>query len=48
VSKIYLLPSYNKHGKFNKMLFKAIILLSAATISGRGDTSIAKSLDADL
>jgi len=30
------------------MLFKAVILSSAATISGWGDTSIAKSLDADL
>jgi len=30
------------------MLFKAVILSSAATISGRDDTSIAKSLDADL
>jgi len=29
------------------MLPKAVISLSAATISGRGDTSIAKSLDAD-
>jgi len=27
------------------MLPKAVILLSAATISGQGDTSIAKSLD---
>jgi len=30
------------------MLLKAVILLLAATISGWGDTSIAKSLDADL
>jgi len=44
----YLLSSYNKHGKFNKMLFKAVILLLAAIISGQGDTSIAKSLDANL
>jgi len=29
------------------MLFKAAILSSAAMISGWGDTSIAKSLDAD-
>jgi len=29
------------------MLFKVIILLSAAIISGWGDTSIAKSLDAN-
>jgi len=47
VSAIYLLPSYDKHGKFDKMLPKAVILLSA-TISGQGDTSIAESLDADL
>jgi len=45
---IYLLPSYNKHGKFNKMLFKVVILSSAATISRWGDTSIAESLDANL
>jgi len=44
---IYSLPSYNKHGKFDKMLPKAVILSSAATISGRGDTSIAESSDAD-
>jgi len=30
------------------MLPKAVILLLAAIISGRGNTSIAKSLDADL
>jgi len=30
------------------MLLKVVISLSAATISRRGDTSIAKSLDADL
>jgi len=47
MSVIYLLPSYNKHGKFNKMPLKAVILLSAAIISGRGDTSIAESLDID-
>jgi len=29
------------------MLFKAVILLSAATTSRRGDTSIAESLDAN-
>jgi len=45
---IYLLPSHNKHGKFDKMLLKAVILLSAATISGQGDTSIAENLDVDL
>jgi len=47
VSIIYLLPSYNKHRKFNKMPLKAAILSSAATTSGRGDTSITKSLDTD-
>jgi len=47
VSVTYLLLSYNKHGKFNKMLPKAVILLSAAIISGQSDTSIAKSLDTD-
>jgi len=30
------------------MLFKVAILLSAAMISGQGNTSIAESLDADL
>jgi len=30
------------------MPLKAVTLSSAATTSGRGDTSIAKSLDADL
>jgi len=30
------------------MLFKVVILLLAAIISGRGDTSIAESLDTDL
>jgi len=30
------------------MLLKAVILLSAATIFGRGDTSIAESLDTNL
>jgi len=48
VSIIYLLPSYNKHGKFDKMLPKAAILSSAVMISGWGDTSIAESSDADL
>jgi len=45
---IYLLPSYNKHGKFNKMLPKVATLLSVAIILGQGDTSIAKNLDANL
>jgi len=45
---IYSLPSHNKHGKIDKMLPKAVILSLAATISGRADTSIAKSLDIDL
>jgi len=44
---IYSLPSYNKHGKSDKMLPKAVILLSAATILGQGNTSIAESSDAD-
>jgi len=44
----YLLPGYDKHGKIDKMLFKAVILLSAAIISGWGDTSMAESSDADL
>jgi len=47
VSVIYLLPSYNKHRKVDKILLKVVILLLAATISGQGNTSIAKSLDAD-
>jgi len=48
VSIIYLLFGYNKHGKFNKMPPKAVILLSAAITSRWGDTSIAESLNADL
>jgi len=48
VSIIYLLPSYNKHRKFDKMPPKVAILLSAVIISRRGDTSIAESLDANL
>jgi len=48
MSIIYLLPSYNKYEKFDKMLPKAATLLLAAIISGRADTSIAKSLDTDL
>jgi len=44
---IYLLPSYNKHGKFNKMLPKVVISLLIAIISRQRDTSIAKSLDVD-
>ena len=47
MSVIYLLPSYDKHGKFNKMPPKAAILSSAVIILGRGDTSIAESLDTD-
>jgi len=41
------LPSYNKHGEIDKIPPKVAILLLAATTSGRGDTSIAESLDAD-
>jgi len=48
MSVIYLLPSYNKHRKFNKMPLKAVILSLAVIISGQGDTSIAESLDTDL
>jgi len=48
MSVIYLLPSYNKHGKFNKMPPKAVQLSLVATISGRGDTSMAESLDVNL
>ena len=47
MSVTYLLPSYNKHKKFDKMLPKVVILSSAIT-SGWGDTSIAESSDADL
>ena len=46
MSVIYSLPSYNKYGKFNKILPKTAILLSAM-IFGRGNTSIAKSSDTD-
>jgi len=46
VSVIYSLLSYNKHGKFNKIPLKTVILSSAIT-SGRGDTNIAESLDAN-
>jgi len=41
----YLLPSHDKHGKFNKMLFKAAQSSLVATILGRGDISIVESLD---
>jgi len=44
---IYLLPSYNKHGKIDKMLPKAATLSLAVTISGWADTSIAESSDTD-
>jgi len=44
---IYSLLSYNKHEELDKMLLKVVILLLAATISGRGDTSMAESSDAD-
>jgi len=42
---IYLLPSYNKYRKFDKMLPKVAILLLVAITSGQGDTSMAESLD---
>jgi len=45
VSIIYLLLSYNKHGKPDKMPPKAAILSSVAIILGRGDTSMAESLN---
>jgi len=48
VSVIYLLLSYNKHEEIDKMLPKVAISLLAAMISGRGDTSIAESLDTNL
>jgi len=44
---IYLLPSYNKHKKIDKMPPKAAILLLVVIISGRADTSMAESLDVD-
>jgi len=43
----YLLLSHSKYGKIDKMLPKAATLLSVATISGQGDTSMAESLDAN-
>jgi len=42
---IYLLLSYNKHDKFNKMPLKAVILSSAATTFKWDDISIVESLD---
>jgi len=48
VSITYSLLSYNKHGKFDKILPKVAILLSAAMILGQDDTSIAESSDTDL
>jgi len=44
---IYSLLGYNKHGKFDKMLLKVVILLLAVIISGKGNTSMAESSDAD-
>jgi len=44
----YLLPSYNKHGKINKIPPKAATSLLVAIISRQGDTSIAKSLNTNL
>ena len=37
-----------RHEEFNKMPPKVAVLLLAAMISGRGDTSIVESLDVDL
>jgi len=48
VSVIYLLSSYNKHKKFDKMPLKVVVLSSAAIILGWSDTSIAESSDVDL
>jgi len=48
MSVIYLLPNYNKHGKFNKMPPKAAQLSSVVIILGWGNTSIVESLDVDL
>jgi len=48
VSVIYSLFSYNKHGKINKMLPKAVQLSLAVMILGWGDTSIVESLDVNL
>jgi len=45
---IYLLPSYNKYEKFDKMLLKVVTLLLVVMISRWGDTSMAESLDVDL
>jgi len=47
VSVTYLLPSYNKHGKFDKMPPKAAQLLSVVMILGQEDTSMTESLDAN-
>jgi len=47
VSITHLLLGYNKHGKIDKMLPK-VAISSSATISGQGDTSMAKSLNANL
>jgi len=44
----YLLPSYNKYGKFDKMLPKAVTSSLVVIISRQGDTSMAESLDIDL
>ena len=44
---IYLLLSYNKHNKFNKILLKVVVLSSAAIISRWDDTNIIESLDID-
>jgi len=37
-----------RHEEFNKMPPKVAVLLLAAMISGRGDTSMAESLDINL
>jgi len=48
VSITYLLLSYNKHGKIDKIPPKVAISSSVATTSGQRDTSMAESLDTDL
>jgi len=47
MSITHSLPSYNKHGKFDKMPPKVAQLSSAATTLGWGNTSMAESLDVD-
>ena len=48
MSVIYLLLNHNKYNKFDIMPPKAVVLSSAAIISGRGDTSMVESLNINL